>query len=281
MREVPRPVVAVTSLENTFRSQWLLKPAGETILYPRPVAMTCSTFSSLQVDPKPLVSLNFELPSRTHTAIIMSGFFNVHILNDDESGALIAEHLRKGNSPQPSETQVTDQDPWIPSPGPLGMGALRGLEDLGVKVLGQNKWLAEWHTDLEAAHLNARSRGLWNWIKSDHPRQGLTTAVKKIKPRPQWESHNGTEEHFSGVRRTVPMLSGNGVKYVLKCRFLTHVVTFGSAAVLIGKVEEIMDGNSAGEGPALVYAQRAYRRLHHEKIPTPSVLSTSTARSGD
>ncbi|KAJ6788151.1 hypothetical protein PWT90_03252 [Aphanocladium album] len=60
-------------------------------------AMTMSSFTSLTLKPKPVITFNVATPSRTLDSIESSREFNIHILSGDSSGAAVADHFTQGN----------------------------------------------------------------------------------------------------------------------------------------------------------------------------------------
>jgi flavin reductase (DIM6/NTAB) family NADH-FMN oxidoreductase RutF len=60
--------------------------------------MTMSSFTSLSLDPSPIVSLNIASPSRTLDAVSASRHFNVHIMAGDAAGARVADWFTRGNA---------------------------------------------------------------------------------------------------------------------------------------------------------------------------------------
>ncbi|KAL5606849.1 hypothetical protein BROUX41_003226 [Berkeleyomyces rouxiae] len=62
-----------------------------------PRAMTMSSFTSLALTPRPLVTFNIKAPSSTLDAVVASRVFNIHVLTGDSQGAEIAEWFTKGN----------------------------------------------------------------------------------------------------------------------------------------------------------------------------------------
>ncbi|KKA28197.1 hypothetical protein TD95_003317 [Thielaviopsis punctulata] len=64
---------------------------------PRHRAMTMSSFTSLALAPRPLVTFNVKAPSSTLDAIIASRTFNIHVLSADAQGARVAEWFTRGN----------------------------------------------------------------------------------------------------------------------------------------------------------------------------------------
>jgi flavin reductase (DIM6/NTAB) family NADH-FMN oxidoreductase RutF len=76
----------------------VIESPTQNIDRPIPRAMTVSSFTSLSLDPTPSVIFNISLPSHTYTAIESSRRFNVHVLNDNEAGALLAQRFAKGHS---------------------------------------------------------------------------------------------------------------------------------------------------------------------------------------
>lgn len=57
-----------------------------------------SSFTSLCLQPVPVVTFNIATPSRTLDAIGRSRSFNMHVLAGDESGARVADWFTRGNA---------------------------------------------------------------------------------------------------------------------------------------------------------------------------------------
>ncbi|EGX89586.1 oxidoreductase, putative [Cordyceps militaris CM01] len=62
-----------------------------------PRAMTMSSFTSLTLQPTPVITFNVATPSRTLDSIAASRGLNIHILSGDSSGAAVADHFTRGN----------------------------------------------------------------------------------------------------------------------------------------------------------------------------------------
>lgn len=90
--------------------------------------MTISSFTSLSIKPKKMVTFNISLPSYTYAAIKSSRRFNVHVLADDENGASLADTFAGGQSRM-------DRQPRF--------GGRR------VYVDGYDKWNMEWKRHVE------------------------------------------------------------------------------------------------------------------------------------
>ncbi|KAL1888855.1 hypothetical protein Cpir12675_006009 [Ceratocystis pirilliformis] len=84
MRRVSHSVVVCTASQPT--------PNGNI-----PRAMTMSSFTSLALTPRPLITFNVKAPSSTLDAVIASRSFNIHVLEGDAHGARIAEWFTRGN----------------------------------------------------------------------------------------------------------------------------------------------------------------------------------------
>ncbi|OTA53060.1 hypothetical protein K449DRAFT_340110, partial [Hypoxylon sp. EC38] len=91
MRQLPHPVVVITTLENTRSISRFEDTLDKDFPRPIPRGMTVSSFTSLSVDPVPRVTFNITLPSTTYQALAKCGKFNAHILTGDEYGARIAD----------------------------------------------------------------------------------------------------------------------------------------------------------------------------------------------
>ncbi|KAI0139629.1 flavin reductase like domain-containing protein [Hypoxylon sp. NC0597] len=243
MRQLPHPVVVITTLENTRSISRFEDTLDKEFPRPIPRAMTVSSFTSLSVDPVPRVTFNITLPSTTYQALAKCGKFNAHILTGDEYGARIADLFTRGNRPtaaQPSPKTENSREP--------DLGVLAGLEQLGVQVLGQESWKKEWELarDYGAKVLAAIKAG------------GYKTDVA-LPP--------------SG---TLPVLQGKGILHVLKCQYrhLTPPVDgdFDHHAIVMGDVLDIIPGESADQSDiALAYADRAYRQMGEKLLERPIV----------
>jgi len=84
MRRVPHSVAVITS--NMPRHNL---PEGFC-------GMTVSSFNTVCLEPKVIVSFNIKRPSATYEAIEASGQFNVHLINSTSQGAAIAELFATG-----------------------------------------------------------------------------------------------------------------------------------------------------------------------------------------
>jgi len=101
MRHVPHPVAIITATDTRLTSErgsrgW----RGATV----------SSFNTVALDPKPVVSFNIKVLSSTFDAIKASGQFNVHLLSDHPEASEIAARFARGNDPSPffSETGVLE-----------------------------------------------------------------------------------------------------------------------------------------------------------------------------
>lgn len=88
MRGIPHSVVVVTS--TALSSDHRTHPAYK--------GMTVSSFTTLSMEPSPIITFNIRQPSQTLTAISKSKQFLIHILSATESGARIADAFTKGNT---------------------------------------------------------------------------------------------------------------------------------------------------------------------------------------
>ncbi|KAI1774415.1 flavin reductase like domain-containing protein [Hypoxylon cercidicola] len=252
MRQLPHPVVVITTLENTRSVAELGNLLDKKFPRPIPRAMTVSSFTSLSVDPVPRVTFNVTLPSTTYEAIMKCGKFNAHILSGDDHGARIADLFTRGNRP-PAATSVSE-DGDKPD-----LGVLAGLKEFGVHVLGQEEWQQEWE---QAGEYGQE-------VLSTVKEGGYITDVE-LPP--------------SG---TLPVLQGQGIMHILKCKFrrLTPPPDsdFEHHAIVMGEVVDIVRGEFGdGYGIALSYADRAYRRLGEKLLerPAPEQVS-STGENAD
>ncbi|KAI1138362.1 flavin reductase like domain-containing protein [Hypoxylon sp. FL0543] len=242
MRQLPHPVVVITTLENTHSFSKFEEMLDKTFPRPIPRAMTVSSFTSLSVDPVPRVTFNITLPSTTYQALAKCGKFNAHILTGDEYGARIADLFTRGNRPAESKPSPETKDSREPD-----LGVLAGLEQLDVQVLGQESWQKEWE------------------LAKEYGAKVLATikagGYKKDVVLPP-----------SG---TLPVLQGKGILHVLKCQYrnLTPPADgdFDHHAIVIGEVIDIIPGKTGDESDiALAYADRAYRQMGEKLLERPT-----------
>lgn len=267
MRQLPHPVVVVTTLENVRGVTEFEDMTNDKFPRPIPRAMTVSSFTSLSIDPVPRVTFNVTLPSTTYEAIRKCGGFNAHILSGDSHGARVADLFTRGNRPPPP-TPTTTASPEVEVEVEIkgrgkddpDLGVLAGLADLGVQVSGQAAWQAEWE------QAGAYGKQVLATVKGG----GYIREV----PLPP-----------SG---TLPLLRGRGITHVLQCKFrpLPLPLTDGAFehhAIVVGEVTDVVSGES-GEGEhgiALAYADRAYRRLGETLLERPPEEMLVQEEEGD
>ncbi|GAB7337739.1 hypothetical protein MBLNU457_g3018t1 [Dothideomycetes sp. NU457] len=99
MRTVPSPVYLITTMQGSNnKSRQRMQAKVE-----RCRGMTVSSFSTVTLEPSPIVSFNVKEPSRTLAAILSSGRFYAHVLAANGSGAALANlfTLRHKNPAEP------------------------------------------------------------------------------------------------------------------------------------------------------------------------------------
>ncbi|KAL7624914.1 hypothetical protein AAE478_004128 [Parahypoxylon ruwenzoriense] len=224
MRQLPHPVVVITTLSNTCEPH--RDPSSlfnDSLPRPIPRAMTVSSFTSLSVDPVPRVTFNVTLPSTTHAALVRCGRFNAHILSGDAHGAQIAELFTRGNR----HTVALG-----PSKDKGELGVLARLETLGVQVLGREQWLEEWE---QARHYGHEMLSAFRSPAGEPPSGTL----------PVLQGKGVMHVLKCAYRELIPPEDSD---------FLHH-------AIVMGEVLDIVHGEAGdGSGIALSYADRAYRR---------------------
>lgn len=90
LRTMAHPVVLITS-QATYPSETL----GFEALSEYFRGVTVSSFNTVTLSPRPIVSFNIRIPSRTYDAIIARASFRAHILASTEKGAQIADAFTK------------------------------------------------------------------------------------------------------------------------------------------------------------------------------------------
>ncbi|KAI1090767.1 flavin reductase like domain-containing protein [Rostrohypoxylon terebratum] len=248
MRQLPHPVVVITTLENTRNIAKVEELLDEKIPPPIPRAMTVSSFTSLSINPVPRVTFNITLPSTTYKALAKCGKFNAHILSGDNHGARIADLFTRGNRP-PATTKTLGEAGKTPQNRESNdLGVLEGLQSLGVRVLGREKWHKEWKL--------ARDYG------------------KKVKDTIKAGGYK--KDVAIPPAGTLPVLKGRGISHVLKCKY-RHISPpidddLDHHAIVIGEVMDVIPGDSRAEdGIALAYADRAYRQIGETLLERPTI----------
>jgi flavin reductase (DIM6/NTAB) family NADH-FMN oxidoreductase RutF len=87
MRHVPHPVAVITSTHKGTSSGW----RGATV----------SSFNTVTLEPRPVVSFNIKKLSSTYEAIKHSRAFNVHLFTPNETSRMIARRFSSGNASSP------------------------------------------------------------------------------------------------------------------------------------------------------------------------------------
>ncbi|KAI0378471.1 flavin reductase like domain-containing protein [Hypomontagnella monticulosa] len=238
MRQIPHPVVVITTLESTCNLAELGDSSDDRSPRPIPRAMTVSSFTSLSVDPVPRVTFNVTLPSLTHQALVRCGKFNAHILSGDDHGARVADLFTRGNR-TPQEANGSD------------LGVLSGLEKLGVQVLGREKWLEEWKRATEYG-LKAIATGKAGTATSDGTLPPPTTL-------PILQGQGIMHVFKCEYRHLEPPVDGD----------------FDHHAIVIGEVMDLIPGDPKDESIALAYADRAYRQVGEKLLDRPVTGNTT------
>lgn len=117
MRRVPHPVAVITANSPAQ------KPPESFC------SMTVSSFNTVCLEPKVVVSFNVKLPSATYEAIHASGHFDVHLISSTVQGATIAELCSTGRGrelfkdddgesspPTPSTAEAEEEEEIEPAP---------------------------------------------------------------------------------------------------------------------------------------------------------------------
>lgn len=85
MRKVPHPVAIITSTDPNSAQNSAFR------------GMTVSSFNTVTLSPKPVVSFNVKTPSETYNAIVSSSRFLVHLLSPNAVTAKLAREFSKGH----------------------------------------------------------------------------------------------------------------------------------------------------------------------------------------
>ncbi|OKL60212.1 hypothetical protein UA08_04830 [Talaromyces atroroseus] len=95
MRRIPHPVAIITAYSSTTsKSKTQRKPKPT----PTPRGMTVSSFNTVTLHPKPIITFNVRQPSETLSALQSSGRFLVHLLAPQSRMARLAHDFSRGNA---------------------------------------------------------------------------------------------------------------------------------------------------------------------------------------
>ena len=99
MRTLPQSVVVVTSSKPRYvaQSKGILNPPIHPTKPKDYRGITLSSFTTLTLEPEPIISFNIKYPSETYAAIAQSKHFLVHVLEGSEDAMLIADAFAKGS----------------------------------------------------------------------------------------------------------------------------------------------------------------------------------------
>ncbi|KAI2607939.1 flavin reductase like domain-containing protein [Hypoxylon sp. NC1633] len=231
MRQLPHPVVVITTLENTRQLSDFKDILDTQPPPPIPRAMTVSSLTSLSIDPVPRVTFNVTLPSTTYEALVHCGHFNAHILTGNEHGARIADLFTRGNR----------------SSIGTSLGVLAGLEELGVQILGQKQWQQEWEQAVKhGGNVPVGSKAEASINDDKLPWSGTL---------PVLQGEGVMYVLKCEYRKLTPPIESD----------------FDHHAIVMGEVKDILLGNSEVDGAiALAYADRAYRRMGEKLLERPT-----------
>jgi flavin reductase (DIM6/NTAB) family NADH-FMN oxidoreductase RutF len=129
MRTLPQSVVVVTSSKIRYvaQSKGIPNPAINPTKSKDYRGITLSSFTTLTLEPEPIISFNIKYPSETFAAIAQSKHFLVHVLEASEDAMLIADAFAKGS--EHAKDFIWDYV-W---------GGKKGLEVAEVKVMTRFK----------------------------------------------------------------------------------------------------------------------------------------------
>ncbi|KAF7531865.1 hypothetical protein G7054_g8466 [Neopestalotiopsis clavispora] len=233
MRHVAQSVVIISSLEvpgQKFDPGRVRPPKGSNdqtshglsdLAEPIPRAMTVGSFTSLSVKPIPRVMFNVNRPSQTYDAIKTCHRFNIHVLADNEEGALLAEYYSRGQSLiQHAKHDDRHLDFLLQMVPETARNAIKShgyaleVKDSerlgGLKIHGPHKWNQEWK----------------NWQTSEF--------------RNTWTPVS---------RDAIPRFEGGGILYTLRCvvrKFKRHgsglMELDPHTALVVANVQDIIYG---------------------------------------
>ncbi|OCT48727.1 putative oxidoreductase [Cladophialophora carrionii] len=130
MRHVPHPVAVITSTDTS------VSPEGAPTAWR---GATVSSFNTVTLRPKPIVSFNITKHSSTYSAIKSSGLFNVHLLNCSSSSSSIAGRFSRGNASSPFHDEDGSLAAWaeeqhMNAPAPSHLGPQIGRKSPVIKT---------------------------------------------------------------------------------------------------------------------------------------------------
>ena len=113
MRRVPHPVAVITSN---------LPPHNPPENF---CGMTVSSFNTVCLEPKVVVSFNVKQPSATYDAIQASGTFDVHLMNSTVQAAAVADHFATGRGREAVKEDISDSNDGESSSSPPSTSGLK------------------------------------------------------------------------------------------------------------------------------------------------------------
>lgn len=113
MRAVPNPVCVITAnapeIQDTAQSVKQPIDTDSTIeAHPSPSGMTVSSLTSVSLSPHIMLSFNVRRPSRTLNAIEAGTLFRIHVLRDNNAGAILAHAFARPQSFESQCRTITD-----------------------------------------------------------------------------------------------------------------------------------------------------------------------------
>jgi len=108
MRYVPHPVGVITTTASTISK--ITDPKTSDISSSNYRGMTISSFTTVTLDPEPIISFNIRTPSSTLAALKTTRFFLLHLLSQNPAARSVAELFTKGNGKGGSFQDVFQQN---------------------------------------------------------------------------------------------------------------------------------------------------------------------------
>ncbi|KZF25035.1 hypothetical protein L228DRAFT_243816 [Xylona heveae TC161] len=269
-RKIPHPVVLITttqpqSSQDPQDSPQILEQEqaqAQAQLEHRFRGMTVSSFTSLTLDPFPIIAFNVLLPSRTYAALAASGEFLVHVLAANQQGADVAGRFTKGDA----------------------VGAFRSLAQTKSEPHSQAQTQTQTQSSESQASHAGPSVGILRSLRNDY-----------LSPRrPTGSNSDSANKTTEGL----PLVTGPGVMHVLRCELFDP---FRGVGVLSANTSSAIPSDisprsppTAGAGPGaetgvrvgshVIVMGKVVGVIDRDSVPsssTSSSASTSSSPSSD
>ncbi|KUJ21368.1 uncharacterized protein LY89DRAFT_715568 [Mollisia scopiformis] len=286
MRALPASVVVITTALTTSASD-TQRSRGRAIspaLAANARGMTVSSFTTVSLDPHPIIQFNIKVPSRTLGALMETRHFFVHILEATMLGAKIAAAFTKGNSPDgnPFVNPVSEEYKVRPTPVDVWKRVTE-TDDTYIRPSGWQKRLEEdfaWVPDPDNSSF----------------KRPATFSNADVWQRKPISFDSPKSKTSKGHRIILPRIASDGVLRTLRCKVLDKgargggrgdgFIRVGDHVIVIAQVHTIVSHRppeevSKSNKKALAYAHGNFTATNHTIDPNTTVAGSSPRRTKD